>query len=141
MRGEKDFSSTISQLIEATSERKEGYKKAAEAVKHSDLYPLFERYAYQSESFHEELVQFAREYGKCNEFDGCDLIHFKDILANVLDHDNESELIHACLDAENAVIKNYEEAMEDGLPMELRSIVNRQYNEIRKAIDSIKSKE
>lgn len=141
MKTQNEIISGVDHLIEICNERKEGYKKAAENVKDFNLKTLFEKYAQQSFMFSQELLHFtdkntAKDVGTRFVADSWRV--WMDIKA-ALTSKSESAILEACVTGEDAAIRNYQDVIEDKeLPQNIKSIVQKQLNEIRSARIAIK---
>jgi len=137
-----NYAASVQQLIRIAEERKEGYRKAAEKSTSECLIVLFERYAEQSECFFEELSQYIEDYHPDQETKRIpayseSLKMWMDI-HSALSINGENALLNACIRSDENAIEHYERAIDHGIPMEMRSLVNRQYAEICKAVSNIK---
>jgi uncharacterized protein (TIGR02284 family) len=133
--------SDVNHLLEICNERIEGYRNAAKNVKDAELKSVFEKYAQQTEKFQQELLPFsdktsAKDAGTRVIADTWRV--WMDMKAALTDG-SRSSLINASITGEEAAIRNYEDCLEDDLPMDLRNIVERQLAEIKSAYNHIKT--
>lgn len=143
MKNQKEVESAVNHLLEICNERREGYRKAAENVKDSSLKMLFEKYAQQSQKFAEELTPFSDKNDPSEA--GTRIISdtwrvWMD-MKSALTNGGREALVEASITGEQAAIRNYEDALEDNdLPVNVRSIVERQLSAIKSAYQDIKMK-
>jgi uncharacterized protein (TIGR02284 family) len=141
MKNHKEVVSDVNHLIEVCNERIKGYENAAKNVKDAELKSVFEKYAQQTRKFQEELIPFS-EFSSPEEA-GTRFISdtwrlWMDMKAALTDGSRES-LVNASITGEENAISNYEDALEDDLPMDVRSIIERQLSEIKSAYNHIKT--
>jgi uncharacterized protein (TIGR02284 family) len=143
MTQQKEIISTINSLIETLKDGQEGFKQAAEAVKDSNLKSLFNEYSLQRAKFAGELQSQAVQLGESKPEDSSSTsgaIHRAWIdLKSALTSGDDHAILAECERGEDSAVKEYKEAMEDGLSAPIRDIVSRQYSEVQNAHDRIKS--
>jgi uncharacterized protein (TIGR02284 family) len=143
MAQQKEIISTINSLIETLKDGQEGFKQAAEGVKDSNLKSLFSEYSLQRARFAGELQSEAHQLGEAKPEESSSVagamhrawINLKAAVTSGDDH----AILAECERGEDSAIKEYKEAMEDGLSSPIRDIVSRQYIEVKGAHDKIKS--
>lgn len=141
MKNQKEVQSDVNHLLEICNERIEGYRNAAKNVKDAQLKSVFEKYAQQTVKFQQELLPFsdktsAEEVG--TRIIGDTWRVWMDMKAALTNGSRES-LVNASITGEEAAIRNYEDTLDEDLPMDLRSIVERQLSEIKSAYNHIKT--
>ncbi|MDQ3193346.1 MAG: PA2169 family four-helix-bundle protein [Bacteroidota bacterium] len=141
MKNQKEVQSDVNHLLEVCNERIEGYKNAAENVKDAELKSVFEKYSQQTKKFEQELLPFsdkasAEEVGTRVIGDAWRV--WMDMKAALTDGSRES-LVNASITGEESAIRNYEEELDEDIPMDLRSILERQLSEIKSAYEHIKT--
>jgi uncharacterized protein (TIGR02284 family) len=141
MKDHKDVVSDVNHLLEVCNERIEGYRNAAKNVKDAELKSVFEKYAQQTVKFQGELLPFsdftsAEEAG--TRFIADSWRVWMDMKAALTNGSRES-LVNASITGEEAAIRNYEDALDDEIPMDLRNILERQLSEIKSAYNHIKT--
>ncbi|MEP7014622.1 MAG: PA2169 family four-helix-bundle protein [Verrucomicrobiota bacterium] len=142
MAQQKEIISTINGLIETLKDGQKGYKEASEAVKDPGLKTLFSEYSLQRAKFAGELQSEARQLGESNPEDSSSAsgamhrawISLKSVVTSGDDH----AILAECERGEDSAVKEYKEAVEDGLSAPIRDIVSRQYSEVKNAHDRIK---
>jgi uncharacterized protein (TIGR02284 family) len=136
--------SILNDLIETCRDGQEGFRAAAEAVKNSELKTLFSRYSQQRGQFVTELQNEVRRLGGDPEKSGtaAGALHrgWMNIKSAVTGGD-ERAIISECERGEDSAVKAYENALKETLPANVRSIVERQFREIKQAHDRIRSLE
>ena len=142
MAQQKEIVSTINSLIETLKDGQEGFKQAAEAVKDSELKSLFQEYSQQRARFATELQSQARQFGESKPEDSSSAagamhrawINLKSVVTSGDDH----AILAECERGEDSAVKEYKEAIEEGLSSTISDIVSRQYGEVKDAHDRIK---
>jgi uncharacterized protein (TIGR02284 family) len=140
-----DIISTLNNLIETCKDGQSGFQAAADGVKNGDLKTLFHTYSQQRAAFAVELQNEVRRLGGDPEKTGslAASLHrgWIDIKAAVTGED-EAAVISECERGEDSAVRNYKDALADeGLPGDLRSIVERQFAQVKEAHDRIRSLE
>ena len=142
MGKQKEIISTINGLIETLKDGEAGFKEAAEAVKDSNLKSLFTEFSQQRARFATELQTQAQSLGETKPEESSSAagalhrawINLKSTLTSGDDH----AILAECERGEDSAVKEYKEAMEDGLPTPVIDVVSRQYSEVKSAHDRIK---
>jgi uncharacterized protein (TIGR02284 family) len=139
-----DVISTLNNLIETCKDGQNGFQTAADGVKNSELKTLFHTYSQQRAQFAGELQEEVRRLGGDPEKTGsiAATLHrgWIDIKAAVTGED-ENAVIAECERGEDSAVKNYQDAINAGLPGDVRSIVERQYTQVKEAHDRIRALE
>jgi uncharacterized protein (TIGR02284 family) len=142
MAQQREIISTVNGLIETLKDGQEGFRQAAEAVKDPNLKSLFNEYSLQRARFAGELQSEAVQLGESDPEDSSSTagalhrawINLKSAVTSGDDH----AILAECERGEDSAVKEYKEAMEDGLVSPVREVVSRQYNEVQTAHDRIK---
>lgn len=137
--------STLNNLIETCKDGQNGFQAAADGVKNSDLKTLFHTYSQQRAEFAGELQAEVRRLGGDPEQTGsiAASLHrgWIDIKSAVTGED-ENAVISECERGEDSAVRNYEDALRDeDLPADIRSIVERQFAQVKEAHDRIRALE
>ncbi len=137
--------STLNNLIETCKDGQNGFQTAADGVKNSELKTLFHTYSQQRAQFAGELQSEVARLGGDPEKTGsiAASLHrgWIDIKSAVTGED-EGAVIAECERGEDSAVKNYKDALTDeNLPADLRSIVERQFTQVKEAHDRIRSLE
>lgn len=141
MKNQKEVQSDVNHLLEVCNERIEGYQNAAKNVKDAELKSVFEKYAQQTKKFEEELLPFSDKSSA--EEAGTRVIAdtwrvWMDMKSALTDGSREA-LVKASITGEEAAIRNYEDELDEDIPMDLRSVLERQLSEIKSAYEHIKT--
>ena len=136
---------TLNNLIETCKDGQNGFQAAADGVKNGDLKTLFHTYSQQRAAFVGELQNEVRRLGGDPEKTGsfAATLHrgWIDIKSAVTGED-EAAVISECERGEDSAKRNYEDALGDeNLPGDIRTIVERQYAQVKEAHDRIRSLE
>jgi uncharacterized protein (TIGR02284 family) len=137
--------STLNNLIETCKDGQNGFQTAAEGVKRSDLKSLFAEYALQRSKFAGELQNEVTRLGGDPENTGSvaatlhrGWINIKSAVTGA----DENAVIAECERGEDSAVSNYQDALNDqNLPADIRSIVERQYTQIKEAHDRVRALE
>ena len=143
MAQHKEIVSTINGLIETLKDGQEGFKQAAEGVKDSGLKSLFQEFSQQRAEFAAELQSQARQLGEPEPEESSSAagamhrawINLKSVVTSGDDH----AILAECERGEDSAVKEFEEAMENGLSSPIGEIISRQFGEVKIAHDRIKS--
>lgn len=138
-----DTISTLDSLIETLKDGQEGFRTASEDVKDPELKSLFNKYSLQRSQFAGELQQAVTRLGegepeKKSSVAGAlhrGWINLKSALAG----GDERAILSECERGEDSAVEEYQEALEKDLPGDVRSIVERQYSEVKAAHDTVRN--
>jgi uncharacterized protein (TIGR02284 family) len=143
MAQQKEIISTINSLIETLKDGQEGFKQAAEAVKDPQLKSLFNEYSQQRSRFATDLQGQAKALGEAKPektSSAAGAMHRAWInLKSVISSGDDHAILAECERGEDSAVKEYREALDNGLTSPLRDIVSRQYSEVKAAHDRIKN--
>ena len=144
MASNEEVISTLNNLIETSRDGQNGFQTAAEGVKNPDLKSLFYAYSQERARFVGELQDEVRRLGGDPETSGsvAATLHrgWIDIKSAVTGGD-EGSVISECERGEDSALRNYDAALEVDLPANIRSIIERQYVQVKDAHDRIRSLE
>lgn len=144
MASNEEVISTLNELIETCRDGQEGFRTAAEGVQSSDLKQLFHQYSQQRASFVGELQDEVRRLGGEAEDTGsvAASLHrgWIGIKAAVTGRDDRS-ILAECERGEDSAVSTYRSALDSDLPANVRSVVERQFGEVKQAHDHIRSLE
>jgi uncharacterized protein (TIGR02284 family) len=143
MKEQKEIISTVNDLIQTLKDGQEGFKQAAEGVKDPQLKSLFNEYSSQRASFAAELQSGARSLGESQPEESgsaAGAVHRAWInLKSAVTSGDDHAILAECERGEDSAVEQYQKAINDNLPAQLREIVARQYSEIKNAHDRIKN--
>jgi uncharacterized protein (TIGR02284 family) len=144
MASSEEVISTLNNLIETCRDGQNGFQTAAEGVEDSELKQLFYTFSQQRAGFVGELQDEVRRLGGDPETSGsvAASLHrgWIDIKSAVMGKDNKA-VISECERGEDSAVSNYREALDADMPADVRSVVERQAAEVKKAHDRIRSLE
>ena len=136
--------SVLNDLIQTCKDGQEGFQTAAEGVKNSSLKSLFSEFDLQRAQFAGILQQEVNRLGGSPETSGSfsGSLHrgWMNIKSAVTGSD-ESAVIAECERGEDATREAYQNALKKHLPDDVRSIVEGQFSEVKKAHHKIRSLE
>ncbi|HEY6188367.1 MAG TPA: PA2169 family four-helix-bundle protein [Pyrinomonadaceae bacterium] len=137
--------STLNNLIETCKDGQNGFQAAADGVKNGDLKTLFHTYSQQRAQFAGELQTEVSRLGGDPEQTGSVAASLHRGWINIksaVTGEDEAAVISECERGEDSAVRNYEDALADeDLPADIRSIVERQFAQVREAHDRIRSLE
>ena len=139
-----DVISTLNNLIETCKDGQNGFQTAADGVKNTELKTLFHTYGQQRAQFAGELQAEVRRLGGDPEQTGsvAATLHRGWInIKSAVTGEDEAAVIAECERGEDSAVRNYQEAINAGLPTDVRAIVERQYTEVKEAHDRIRALE
>jgi uncharacterized protein (TIGR02284 family) len=139
-----DVVSTLNNLIETCKDGQNGFQTASEGVKNSELKTLFLTYSQQRAQFAGELQAEVRRLGGDPENSGSVAASLHRGWINIkstVTGEDEGAVIAECERGEDSAVRNYKEALEAGLPQDVRSIVETQYAQVKQAHDRIRGLE
>ena len=136
--------STLNNLIETCKDGENGFRAAADGVRNSELRTLFNTYSQQRAQFAAELQQEVRRLGGDPENTGsvAATLHrgWLNIKSTVTGED-EGAVISECERGEDAAVRNYQDALNEMLPADVLSLVQRQYGQVKEAHDRVRAME
>ncbi len=143
--GTKAAVATLNGLIEICRDGEEGYRAAADGLMNESLRQLFTEYSEQRARLASELQEQVRHLGGAPEDSGtaAGALHRGWInIKSAVTGEDEAAVLAECERGEDAALKTYEEAMEqEGLPPETRSLIEKQYTQVKVAHDRIREME
>lgn len=136
--------STLNNLIETCKDGENGFRTAADGVKNAELKTLFNTYSQQRAQFAAELQAEVRNLGGDPENTGsvAATLHRGWInIKSTVTGEDEGAVISECERGEDSAVKNYTDALNENLPANVQSIVQRQFTQVKEAHDRIRSLE
>jgi uncharacterized protein (TIGR02284 family) len=134
----------LNNLIETCKDRQYGYQSAADGVEHNELKTLFRAYSKQSGEYAAELQNEVRRRGGDPERGGSTAGWFMrgwmNLKAAVTGGD-EHALIAECERGEDSAKSNYENALKELLPLDVQTLVQRQFAGIKEGHDRMRALE
>jgi uncharacterized protein (TIGR02284 family) len=139
-----DQISVLNELIQTCKDGAEGFQQAAEGVQDKDLNTLFSRYSEQRRQFAAELQTEVKRLGgdpdKSGSVSGALHRGWMNIKSAVTGKD-DAAIISEAERGEDVAVKTFEDALKKSLPVDLESIIRRQYSEIKSVHDRVRSLE
>jgi uncharacterized protein (TIGR02284 family) len=143
MKEQKQIVSVINDLIETLKDGQEGFKQAAEGVKDPQLKSVFDQYSRQRSRFAAELQNQAQALGESEpetSSSAAGALHRAWInLKSAVSRGDDHAILAECERGEDSAVEEYKKALDSNLSSSVREIVSRQYAEIKKALDHIKT--
>src|ERR1044071_1691530 len=136
--------STLNNLIETCKDGENGFRPAADGVKNSELKTLFNTYSQQRTQFAAELQAEVRNLGGDPENTGsvAATLHRGWInIKSTVTGEDEGAVISECERGEDSAVRNYTDALNENLPANVQSIIQRQFTQIKEAHDRIRAME
>jgi len=136
--------STLNNLIETCKDGEDGFRTAADGVKKSDLRTLFLTYSQQRAQFAAELQNEVRGLGGDPEERGSVAASLHRGWINIkstVTGEDEGAVISECERGEDSAVRNYQSALNEDLPANIRETVERQYAQVKEAHDRIRALE
>jgi uncharacterized protein (TIGR02284 family) len=130
----------LKQLIVTCKDGQEGFHSAGEAVKSEELKQLFMTYEQQCKELLSELQPEVRTLGGDPEPSGTvsaamhrGWMNLKQLVGAT----NDTAVIDEAERSEDVAVENYQAALNEDLPPAVRTIVLRQYNQIKQRHDRL----
>lgn len=133
--------STLNDLIQTCKDSEDGFRSAGEHVKKPELKRLFKSYSNEREQFVTELQTLVRSLGGQPQEGGsvAAAVHRGWMtLKSTLAGREDRSIIHDCESGEDYALETYQKSIETELPSNVRSLVERQYQHVKKAHDRIR---
>lgn len=138
----KEVISTLNDLIETSKDGEEGFRVCAEDTKRADLKTLFGQRSLECGKAAQELQAVVVRLGSKPEDStsiGGDMHRRWVDLKSMITGKDDKAVLNECERGEDVAKKNYKEALEKGLPEDVRQLVQRQYEGVLRNHDQIKS--
>jgi uncharacterized protein (TIGR02284 family) len=136
-----DVIGTLNDLIETSKDGEEGFRTCADAVTNPRLKAFFEQKAERCRIGAAQLQQKVRELGGDPERGGSmsSTVHrfWVDIRSRLTGMD-EHAVLDECERGEDTAKRAYEEALQEDLPADVRTLIGKQYREVKMNHDSIR---
>lgn len=135
---------TLNGLIETCRDGEEGFRTAAEGVQSAELKELFHSYSRQRASFVGELQDEVRRMGGEPEDSGSTsaALHRGWMgLRAALSGGHDDAVLAECERGEDAALASYRAALGTDMPASARSVVERQFAEVKEAHERVRNLE
>ena len=136
--------SVLNNLIETCKDGQDGFRAAAEGVKNSELKTLFNTYSQQRAQFAGDLQNEVRRLGGDPEKTGSVAASLHRGWINIksaVTGEDEGAVIAECERGEDSAVRNYEDALREDLPADIRVLVQRQFTQVKEAHDRMRALE
>ncbi len=137
-----DVIATLGGLIQTCVDGEEGFRTAGEAVKSSETKTFFFENSQERARFAGELEMLVRELGGDPSHKGTftGAIHrgWMDLRTAIIGND-ERDILSECERGEDSAKKAFRDALDQSLPANIRSIVQRQCDAIVRTHDRVKT--
>jgi uncharacterized protein (TIGR02284 family) len=134
--------STLNDLIETCKDGEAGFRACADDITNPQLKSLFENRAQGCAKAAVELQDLVRSYGGDPETKGSvsGTLHRRwvDVKSAIAGHDEQS-VLSECERGEDVALRSYRSALDKTLPVEVRAIVERQYQGVLRNHDEVKA--
>ena len=137
-----DVISTLNNLIETCRDGQNGFQAAAEGITDASTKASFVKYAQQRGQFAAELQSEVRALGGDPQTTGsvAGALHRGWInIKSAVTGKDEHNILEECERGEDSAKKNYQEALQETLPPKVQNLINRQYQDVISAHDTIRS--
>jgi len=136
-----DVVSTLNGLIETSKDGEQGFRTCADGVQNPQLKSFFEQAARRCAEGAAELQAKVRSLGGDPERSGSvsgsahrAWVNIKSAITGM----DEAAVLAECERGEDSAKKAYEDALKQDLPADARSLVERQYREVKQNHDRVK---
>ena len=136
-----EFVSVVHHLIERCKDGQVGYAHAAKDVEDQDLKQLFREYSVQRDTMITELQNELHQMGKTDDestsLEGKIHRTWMDLSSALLSKDRK-QVLNECERGEDYALSAYDKALKADLPGNLKTIVQKQYQQVKEAHDTIR---
>jgi uncharacterized protein (TIGR02284 family) len=133
---------TLNDLIETCKDGEEGFRTCADDVKDTSLKSFFSNRAQSCAAAATELQNLVRSYGgdpeRSSGLGGAIHRRWVDIKAALLGSD-DTAVLKECERGEDVAVSSYRRALERNLPVEVRGVVEKQFQGVLQNHDQVRS--
>ena len=138
----KDTISVLNDLIETCKDGEKGFQECAEDLSRADLKSTMTQRAQDCAKGASELQQLVRSLGGDPETStsvSADLHRRWIDLKSLVTGKDDLAILNECERGEDVALKSYRKALEKDLPMDVRSVVERQYLGVQRNHDQVRA--
>ena len=139
---ESDSVSILNDLTETSKDGQKGFETSAEEAKSAELKQVFRQYSQECAAAVSELQELVRALGGDPEKSGSTLgaLHrgWVDLKAKITGHDDLA-ILEEVERGEDVAKSNYQKSLEKDLPIDIRAVVQRQYEGVLRHHDHIRA--
>ena len=138
----KDTISVLNDLIETCKDGEKGFLECAEDLSRADLKSTMTQRAQDCASGASELQQLVRSLGGDPETStsvSADLHRRWIDLKSMITGKDDLAILNECERGEDVAMKSYRKALEHDLPMDVRAVVERQYQGVQRNHDQVRA--
>lgn len=131
----KDVIETVNDLIETCKDGEYGFRRCAERVEQAELKQTLQRRANECQRAATELQTVVTQLGGTPEDSGSTLgaVHRGWVsVRDAVSGNSDLGVLEECERGEDAALERYRGALEEALPPHVRSIVERQYEGVKR---------
>ena len=136
-----DVIGTLNDLIETCKDGEEGFRTCADAVKNPQLKIFFEQKAERCRIGAQQLQQKVRDLGgdpeRSSSMSGQLHRFWVNIRSSIAGMD-EHAILDECERGEDAAKRAYEDALQEDLPADVRTLIGKQYREVKMNHDGVR---
>ena len=136
-----DVIGTLNDLIETCKDGEEGFRTCADAVKNPQLKTFFEQKAERCRIGAAQLQQKVRDLGgdpeRGGSVSGAAHRFWVNIRSSIAGMD-EHAILDECERGEDTAKRAYEDALQEDLPADVRTLIGKQYREVKMNHDSVR---
>ena len=136
-----DVIGTLNDLIETCKDGEEGFRTCANTVKSPQLKAFFQQKADRCRIGGAQLAQKIRDLGgdpeRGGSMTGAARRFWVNIRSSIAGMD-EHAILDECERGEDAAKRAYEEALQEDLPADVRTLIGKQYREVKMNHDSVR---
>jgi len=132
--------STLNDLIETCRDGEEGFKTAADAIKDNQIKSLFLNYSQERAQICQDLVQEVQKFGGKPEQSGHvgAALHRGWInIKQAVTGKDEKAVVDEAERGENVAMEHFQKALQETLPQDVRSLIEREYTKVKQAHDRL----
>jgi uncharacterized protein (TIGR02284 family) len=141
MNDTKRIASTLNDLVETCRDGQDGFRSAAEGVNDADLKALFNRYSAQRGEYAAELQALVSGLGVKPETTGsaAGAVHRGWIkIKEAVTGKDVASIVSEAERGEDVAKESYRKALQENLPTNIRTVVQKQYSGVLEAHDSVR---